>query len=169
MASLLDTVKRLNKEFKDDQMIIKSNIIPKYDRLACGALGSDYVLFGGLPYGRICVYSGLQHSGKTTGACCQLAAYQRAHPEQTCVYVDVEHSLDLKFQAIMNGVDLEKLYYVNPNGLSGEQILDMIVEFQKSDDVGMIILDSPHKDNGTPTMSSQVARLLRCILRVTLS
>lgn len=142
MASLLDTVKRLNKEFKDDQMIIKSNIIPKYDRLACGALGSDYVLFGGLPYGRICVYSGLQHSGKTTGACCQLAAYQRAHPEQTCVYVDVEHSLDLRFQAIMNGVDLEKLYYVNPNGLSGEQILDMIVEFQKSDDVGMIILDS---------------------------
>ena len=69
MASLLETVKRLNKEFKDDQMIIKSNIIPKYDRLASGALGSDYVLFGGLPYGRLCVYSGLQHSGKTTGNC----------------------------------------------------------------------------------------------------
>ena len=84
MASLNEIAKKLNKEFKDDQMIIKSNIIPKYDRLATGALGSDYVLFGGLPYGRLCVYSGLQHSGKTTGACCQLAAYQRAHPEQTC-------------------------------------------------------------------------------------
>ena len=28
----------------------------------------DYVLFGGLPEGRLCVYSGLPHSGKTTAA-----------------------------------------------------------------------------------------------------
>ena len=76
MASLNEIAKKLNKEFKDDQMIIKSNIIPKYDRMSTGALGSDYVLFGGLPYGRLCVYSGLQHSGKTTGACLHLAAYQ---------------------------------------------------------------------------------------------
>ena len=142
MASLLDTVKRLNKEYKDDQMIIKSDIIPTYSRLATGALGSDYILYGGIPYGRISVFSGLPHSGKSTGACCQLAAYQRTHPEQTCVYLDCEHALDLRFQAAMNGIDLSKLYYVSPNGLSGEQILDMIIEFQKADDVGMIVLDS---------------------------
>ena len=142
MASILETVKRLNKEYKDDNLIIKSTILPTYERLASGAFGMDYVLFGGLPYGRICVYSGLPHSGKTTGACCELAAYQRANPDKTCVYVDVEHSLDLKFQAIMNGIDLDKLYYFSPNGLSGEQICDAIVELEKSDDIGMIVLDS---------------------------
>jgi len=142
MASILDTVKTLNKQYKDDNLIIKSNILPSYERLASGAFGMDYVLFGGLPEGRLCVYSGLPHSGKTTGACCELAAYQRKHPDQTCVYVDVEHSLDLKFQAAMNGIDLSKLFYFSPNGLSGEQICDAIIELEKSDDVGMIVLDS---------------------------
>ena len=142
MASIADIAKKLNKEYKMDDLCIKSDIKPQYERLACGALGMDYPLFGGLPLGRICVYSGLQHSGKTTAACCELAAYQRKFPDRTCVFVDVEHSLDLQFQANMNGVDLEKLYYVDPHGLSGEQIIDMIVELQKSDDIGMIVLDS---------------------------
>lgn len=142
MLSIRDVAKKLNKEYRMDDLVIKSTIKPEYERLACDALGMDYPLFGGLPLGRICVYSGLQHSGKTTAACCELAAYQRKFPERTCVYVDVEHSLDLQFQANMNGVDLDKLYYVNPHGLSGEQICDMIVELQKSDDIGMIVLDS---------------------------
>ena len=139
---VLDTVKRLCKEFKDDKLIIKSDIKPHYERLATNALGMDYILGGGLPLGRICVYSGLPHSGKTTAACCELAAYQRAYPNRICVYVDVEHTLDLKFQAQMNGVDLEKLYYFDPRGLSGEQICDSIIELQKNEDIGMIILDS---------------------------
>lgn len=142
MASILDQVKKLTKEYKDDNLIIKSNIQPEYKRLSCGAFGMDYPLYGGIPYGRICVYSGLQHSGKTTGACVELAAYQRANPDRTCVFVDVEHSLDLKHQALMTGLDLTKLYYMNPIGLSGEQILDAIVELQKADDIGMIVLDS---------------------------
>jgi recombination protein RecA len=128
MASLKDIAKKLNREYKMDDLITVSDIKPNYERLACGALGMDYPLFGGLPLGRICVYSGLQHSGKTTAACCELAAYQRKFPDKVCVFVDVEHSLDLKFQANMNGVDLEKLYYVDPHGLSGEQICDLIVE-----------------------------------------
>jgi recombination protein RecA len=142
MASLADTVKKLYKEYKTDSLILKSNIKPDYERLACGAFGMDYPLYGGLPLGRICVYSGLQHSGKTTAACCEMAAYQRKFPERTCVFVDVEHTLDLKFQAKMNGLDLSRLYYVDPVGLSGEQICDLIVELQKSDDIGMIVLDS---------------------------
>ena len=58
------------------------------------------------------------------------------------MYVDCEHRLDLNHQAKMNGLDLSKLFYFNPVGLSGEQITDAIVELQKSEDVGMIILDS---------------------------
>lgn len=140
--NIKDIAKKVNKEYKDDNLMIISDIKPNYERLSTAALGMDYPLFGGLPQGRICVYSGLQHSGKTTAACCELASFQRKFPDKTCIYVDVEHSLDLKFQARMNGIDLSKLYYVSPNGLSGEQILDMIIEFEKADDVGMVILDS---------------------------
>ena len=142
MATIAEVAKRLNKEFGDNTLAIKADVTPTYERMSTGAFGLDYPLFGGLVYGRIMTFAGLFHSGKTTAACLCLAAYQRANPDKMCIYVDVEHSLDLKFQARMNGVDFEKLIYFNPKTLSGEQILDSILEFEKSEDVGMIILDS---------------------------
>jgi RecA/RadA recombinase len=142
MANIKDIAKKFNKEFKDDNLMILSDIKPDYTRLSTGALGLDYPLMGGIPLGRLLEFSGQQHSGKTTAACVVLAAYQRAYPDQTCVYIDVEHSLDLRFQAKMTGLDLSKMYYVNPNGQSGQQILDMIIEMQKADDIGCIVLDS---------------------------
>lgn len=143
MAKLSDIVSTLCKEYKDNTLIVKSNVTPNYKRLPCGAFGMDYPLFGGLPYGRICMYSGQPHSGKTTAAVVEMAAFQRANPEKTCVYVDVEHSLDLQFQAKMTGLDLNRMYYMNPTHLSGEQILDAIIDMQKdAEDIGMIVLDS---------------------------
>ena len=103
----------------------------------------DYPLFGGLPLGNICIYSGLPHSGKTTAACCEMAAFQAAFKDKVCVYVDAEHRLNLDFQAKMNGLDLAAMRYVDiPIGMSGEQVLDTIIELEKADDIGMIILDS---------------------------
>lgn len=142
MATIAEVAKRLNKEFGDNTLAIKADVTPTYERMSTGAFGLDYPLFGGLVYGRIMTFAGMFHSGKTTAACLCLAAYQRANPDKMCIYVDVEHSLDLKFQARMNGVDFEKLIYFNPKTLSGEQILDAILEFEESEDVGMIILDS---------------------------
>lgn len=161
MGTLAEYAKKLNKEYKDDNLMIISDIKPQYDRLPTNALGLDYVLGGGLVLGRIYEFSGLFHSGKTGAACVVLAAYQRAFPDKTCVFIDAEHSLDLKFWAKMTGLDLSKLYYINPNGQSGEQILEIIEEIQQQDDTGAIVLDSlpalipaavlnsePTKDNG---------------------
>ena len=142
MPSVEDVIKKLKSEYKDSKLFTKASVNVDYDKLACGAFGMDYALFGGLPYGRICVYSGLPHSGKTTAACCELGAYQRANPKRISVYFDVEHALDLQFQARMNGLNLDKIYIPNINGLSGEQICDMILALQQSDDIGLIILDS---------------------------
>ena len=142
MATIAELAKKFRHEYKDENLMIISNIKPDYQRMPTNALGLDYILAGGIPLGRLVEFSGLQHSGKTTAACVVLAAYQRMFPNQTCVYIDVEHSLDLRFQARMTGLDLSKLFYMNPNGQSGQQILDMIIEMQKSDDVGMIVLDS---------------------------
>lgn len=142
MATLAELAKKLKKEYKDDNLMIVSNLKPNYDKMPTGALGLDYILVGGIPLGRLIEFSGEMHSGKTTAACVVLAAYQRMFPDKTSVYIDVEHSLDLRFQAKMSGMDLSKVYYVNPNGQSGQQILDMIIEMQKTDDIGMIVLDS---------------------------
>ena len=140
--TMADFAKKLNKEYSNNNLVIKSDVVPVYKRLSSGMMGMDYPLYGGLPYGRMMVYAGLEHSGKTTAACAELAAYQRENPDKVCVYVDVEHSLDLQFQALMNGIDLERLYYISPEGMSGEQILEMILELQETDDIGLIVLDS---------------------------
>lgn len=137
-----DLVTQMNKEYKDNNLMIFSDMKPDYKRLPTNALGLDYILGGGLVYGRVYEFSGLYHSGKTGAACVALAAYQRANPDKISVFVDVEHALDLKFWSRMTGLDLGKLLYVNPNGQSGQQILDMIIELQKTDDIGMIVLDS---------------------------
>ena len=139
---VLALAKKLNKEYSSDSLALVAEAVPSYKRFACGDLGMDFPLYGGLPYGRICTYAGKEHSGKTTAACVEMAAYQRENPDKICVFVDVEHSLDKEFQAAMTGLDLSKLVYVSPESLSGEQILDMIIEFQKEDDIGMIVLDS---------------------------
>lgn len=140
--TMADFAKKLNKEYNNNNLIIKSDVVPVYERLTSGMMGMDYPLYGGLPYGRMMVFAGLEHSGKTTAACAQLAAYQRENPDKLCAYIDVEHSLDLQFQALMNGIDLERLYYISPEGMSGEQILEMILELEEVDDIGLIILDS---------------------------
>lgn len=142
MATVAEIIKKLKKEFNDDKLITTADITPEYERLPSKALAFSYPLGGGLPLGRICVFSGLQHSGKTLCSGRAIADYQMRYPDRPCFYVDVEHSFDLKFQAKRNGIDLSKLNYVNPNGLSGEQILDMVIEFEKADDVGMIVIDS---------------------------
>jgi recombination protein RecA len=140
--TMADFAKKINKEYNNNNLVIKSDVVPVYKRLSSGMMGMDYPLYGGLPYGRMMVYAGLEHSGKTTAACAELAAYQRENPDKICVYIDVEHSLDLQFQALMNGIDLERLYYISPEGMSGEQILEMILELEDTDDIGLIVLDS---------------------------
>lgn len=144
MSSILELSKKLNKEFNSTNLLQISNVIPQYKRLKSRAFGMLYPLFGGLPYGRICVYSGKQHSGKTTAAFNEIANYQRENPDKYCLFVDVEHSLDLQFQCAMNGVNQDKLIILDPEvGMSGEEILSIILEMQlNADDIGMIVIDS---------------------------
>jgi RecA/RadA recombinase len=75
MASVFELSKKFNREFEDKTLAIKASVTPEYERLSTGAFGFDYPLYGGLVYGRIATFSGLQHSGKTGAACVALAAY----------------------------------------------------------------------------------------------
>ena len=116
---VLDLAKKLNKKYGNDNLAIIADITPEYTRMPTGAFGFDYPLYGGLPYGRIVTLAGLFHSGKTTAACMCLSAYQRQHPDKVCIYIDVEHSLDLKFQARMTGMKLDKMLYISPTDQTG--------------------------------------------------
>ena len=59
MASILDTARKLSKEYEDDTLAIKASVTPNYQRMPTGAFGLDYPLYGGLVYGRIHTFAGL--------------------------------------------------------------------------------------------------------------
>ena len=100
--SVLDYAKKLNKAYKDDKYAVISSIMPNYERLPSKALGFSYCLGGGLPLGRIVIFSGLPHSGKTLACGRAIADYQAKFPDKICVYIDAEHSFDLDFQEKMS-------------------------------------------------------------------
>lgn len=149
MSSVLEIAKKLNKEFQNNKLALVADLTPFYKRLAVRDLGFDFPLYGGLPFGRIITLSGREHSGKTLGAGVILSAYQHECPDKMCAYIDVEHSLDKAFIANMTGLDLTKILYINPENMSGEQILDLVLELQDAEDIGCIVLDSiPAMESG---------------------
>lgn len=137
-----EIAKRLNKNFNNDKLAVIADAVPKYERLPMGSLGVDFPLYGGIPLGRIIGFSGQEHSGKSLMSAVALAAYQKKFPDKMSVYVDAEHTLDKTFTSLMTGVDFKKVFYVNPESMSAEDVTQLILEFQSGDDIGMIILDS---------------------------
>lgn len=140
--TVLQLAKKLNKEFNDENLALLADVVPQYKKLALGNLGVDYSLKGGFPYGRIIEIAGKFSSGKTTMACALIKAFQDENPDKMCVYFDIERSLDIKFQVEINGIDPNRLIYVGPSAMSAENVCQAIIDFQQSDDIGLIVMDS---------------------------
>lgn len=140
--AIADIIKDLNKKYKNNNLVLKANVVPTFTRLQSKAFGLTYVTYGGFAEGTVTEMSGVESSGKTTCAMLTVADCQRKYPNKVCVYIDAETFMDVDFQAKMNGVDLDRLYYVRPTQMSGEQILDMAMEFLKDPEVGLLVLDS---------------------------
>lgn len=141
MASTLDIIKQINKKHKNESLVTLGNAIINCEKLAFPSPSANYPLYGGLPEGRVVQISGLESSGKTTLALTWLAQYQKTHPDRQVMWVDVEHTLD-KAWAQTLGVDLERLIYMDPVGMSGEEILTDLATVFEAPDLGLVVLDS---------------------------
>lgn len=140
--ALTDIVKELNKKYKNNNLVLKASVVPTFTRLQSLAFGLTYVTYGGFAEGTVTEMSGVESSGKTTCAMLTVADCQRKYPNKYCVYIDIETFMDIDFQGKMNNIDLDRLYYVRPTQMSGEQILDMAIEFLKDPECGLLVLDS---------------------------
>lgn len=145
MASIKDIAKKINKAWKEDTLT-SGDILPECERLSMGTLGSDYALYGGLPEGKIIVFSGVEHSGKSLSACLAMSQFQKKYPNKVCVYIDAEDTLpgQMDFIKQMTGLQTDDAHFLRYEcaGKSAEEIFDDVVELQQADDIGMIILDS---------------------------
>lgn len=138
---ILNLVKEVNKAHKNENLIALGNKLITCEKLPFPSPACTYPLYGGLPEGRVIQISGLESSGKTTLTLTWVAEYQRTHPDKYVVWCDVEHTLD-KVWAQTLGVQLDKLLYMDPIALSGEQILTDLSRLFEAEDLGVVVLDS---------------------------
>lgn len=173
MSSVLDISKKINRSWKDD-VLTSGNFTKELKRLSMGDLGFDYALYGGLPLGQLVVFSGVEHSGKTTAACLAMARYQQENPDKVCVYVDAENTLltQADYLQRMTGISFEPEHFLryDMTGKAAEEMFADIIQLEEADDIGMIIIDSApalisksdldsdfEKDNG---MRASIAKTL---------
>lgn len=106
--------------------------------ISTGSINLNTALgIGGYKKGRIVEIFGQESSGKTT--LCLEAVANAQKEGMNCVFVDAEHSLDIKYATSL-GVNVDDLILTQPD--YGEQALDIVDTFVRSGEVGLIIVDS---------------------------
>lgn len=144
--TIKDAIKKINKACKDWNILDSGNFSQNLKKLSLETLGFDFPFKGGLPYGQIITFSGVEHSGKSTAAALAIAKYQEENPDKVCVYVDVENTLLTQaeyFQSICN-ISYEPEHFVRYDctGRSAEEIFQDLIMLQECDEIGMIVIDS---------------------------
>lgn len=112
--------------------------------LALGAGGR-----AGMPEGRLVEVYGPESAGKTTMVMLMIAARQKeedikemqdpSYVKKSCLFVDAEHAFDMEL-AEEYGINLDELIYINPE--IGEQAMDMLDLYIRSDAIGLAVVDS---------------------------
>ncbi|QEK38808.1 recombinase RecA [Candidatus Cytomitobacter primus] len=108
--------------------------------ISTGSLGLDLALgVGGFPIGRVIEIYGPESSGKTTLALQVIAEAQKIGG--TCLFVDTEHAIDPEYARKL-GVDLSGDKFILSQPDTGEQALEIVDTFVRSQSVKVIIVDS---------------------------
>ena len=141
MGLKLDEImKNANKKFKEE--IVTHGLSEySYKRIPFTSPRMNYCTFGGIPVGKITEFYGEEHGGKTTTALDIVANYQHSDDHRDVLYVDAENTLDVEW-ATKIGVDVDKMYILQPKSQSAEEIFQIICDSVDTGEVGLWILDS---------------------------
>ena len=141
MGRKLDEImKQANKRFKED-IITQGLNEYSYKRIPFTSPRMNYCTFGGIPIGKITEFYGEEHGGKTTTALDIVANFQHSEDTRDVLYIDAENTLDVDW-AKKIGVDVEKMYILQPKSQSAEEIFQIICDSVDTGEVGLWILDS---------------------------
>jgi recombination protein RecA len=129
---------QLNKTYGKGAVMKGTKDIQKVEFTSSGIMSLDIALgVGGFPKGRIIEIYGPESSGKTTLTLHAIAEVQKQGG--VAAFIDAEHAFD-KFYAECLGVDMEELFYVQPD--NGEQALEIADTLIKSGEVDLVVIDS---------------------------
>lgn len=141
MGVKLDSImSAVNKKFKEEIVTQGLNEF-SYKRIPFTSPRMNYCTFGGIPIGKITEFYGEEHGGKTTTALDIVANYQNSGDDRDVLYIDAENTLDVDW-ARKIGVNVEKMYILQPKSQSAEEIFQIICDSVDTGEVGLWVLDS---------------------------
>lgn len=131
-------LREINLKYKDPTMCKFAKDEPPKESLSFGIKELDDFLGGGAVFGNFVVWWGGEGVGKTTLALLQIAQAQKEG--KNCVYIDMEHTLDVE-RAKIFGVNLEELVLIE-DCETAEQAMDITIKLAKEKVVDLIVIDS---------------------------
>ncbi len=153
--SLDKLTKDMQKKFKSEDIVTVAAlsdhmVVPSH---STGSMMFDLALGSGpragLPEGRFVEIYGPESAGKTTVCMLAIAARQQEenlraaqdpnYQKKYCLYLDAEHSFDMKLAAEY-GVDLEELLFINP--VTSEDAMDIFDAYVRGGEIGLAVIDS---------------------------
>lgn len=140
MSQLEVLIKEINKKF-GDQVATVGVKSKHYDLIPFSSPRVNYMLYGGLPRNRLIEFAGPESSGKTTSALDIIGQYQKLADAKKVLFIDNEQTFDEEWATLL-GVNCEDLILVQPEGASGEQILQMFIDFVNTGEIGLGVIDS---------------------------
>ncbi len=142
MGNKLDEMlKNVNKEQKEEIFTKGLTTYEQFKRIPFTSPRMNYCTFGGIPEGRLIEFYGQESGGKTTTALDIVANFQQLHPDKDCMYVDAENTFDVEWAQRL-GVDVDRLYILQPKAQSAEFIFKTILNGIESGELGLAVIDS---------------------------
>ena len=151
MSRLDSLIKEINKEYKEEIAFNGNDAaLRKYELVPFSSPRLNYMLYGGLPMGRMIEFAGAERSGKTTTALdmvkqCQIKFEEEAKKNKTekrrVCFVDAENTFDVDW-ATKLGVKVKDLLLIKPQEQYAEQIFEIMKTIIETGEVGLIVLDS---------------------------
>lgn len=138
MVKVKDVLLKATKDYGDKVATIGGDI-EDTRRIPTGIYQFDYATGGGFPRGLMSMVWGKESSGKTNLVLRSAAMAQLIEPEKHVVLMDIEHTYDPKWGKRL-GVIHDRAVVVRPD--TGEQAVNILVDFIYAKDVSLIMVDS---------------------------
>ena len=163
--------KEFNKKYKTELFTV-GTVIHNCTRIPFSSPRANYMLYGGIPRGRVTEFAGEEGSGKTTTALDitgnaqkifqeeweqkieELESKDKLTKEQSVKLMELRESGPKKvlwvdcentFDDVWSeklGVDVKGLYYMSPDSQSAEEIFDMVNTLVEAGEIGLVVIDS---------------------------
>lgn len=164
MSRLENLITQINKDYKEEIAFNGQDAsLIKYELVPFSSPRLNYMMYGGLPMGRMIEFAGAEKSGKTTTALdmvkqCQIK-FEREYKEalenskksktknvsevvkRKVCFVDAENTFDVEWAKTL-GVDVDELILVKPQEQYAEQIFEIMKAVIETGEIGLIVLDS---------------------------